>query len=372
MLEELVVAVPGGAETVDALAARLHELGVAGWLVDGAVLGHDGWVVARVVADEEGALAAGDDGWELLEIDDLRAALAATWPDVQVDDVVVDGQDVVGPLCQSRRAPLHEVAFATSKSMHLDLEATFEKVTLASVQMGPKLLFSRVQPIEGPEHELLDAFTTARGGSVVLWRRDPHLVLQVLHRSTEVDLHVWGPLWSPFGPDHDDLRDDLRAEQGDAAEVGRVLGLSAESVEALDGLMRSAMPPLHELCHVLGLPDEAALVLSGECAVEELPGAVLHRPQTPMAAIRTAMRPTEDDPEWVRWLDTGAREVRPWYVASSLVSAAYGGWLVAASRRSGSRTRRRVGVALVLATAIDLPVRIWLRDRRPADGPARR
>jgi hypothetical protein len=373
MLEELVLAVPGGAETVDALAARLAELGLVGWVVDGATLGHDGWVVARVAADDEGALAAGDDGWVLLEVDDLRAALAMTWPDAQVDDVVVAGQDVVGPLCQSGRARLHEVAFASAQGMGLDLEATFQKLTLASVRMGSKLLFSRVQPIEGPEHELLDVFSTARGGSVVLWRREPYLVLQVMRRSVGVALHVWGPAWTPFGPETDDLRAELGPERGDAAEVGQVLGLPDDAVRSLDGLMDAdEAPALNELCRVLGLPDEAALVLSGEWAVEELPDAVVHRPLAPAEAIRAALRPSEDDPAWVRWLDEGAREVRPWYVASSLISAAYGGWLVAASRRGGSRARGRVGVALVLGTAIDLPVRLWLRDRRPADGPAGR
>jgi hypothetical protein len=366
VLDELVLAVPGGADDVSVLAARLDDLGLAGWVVDGASLGHDGWVVARVVADDEGPLTAGDDGWELLEVDDLRAALAVTWPEAQVDDVVVDGQDVVGPLCSSDRAPLHEVAFATSRGMMLDLEATFEKVTLASVRMGSRLLFSRAQPIEGPEHELLDVFTTAKGGSVVLWRREPHLVLQVMHRSTGAELHVWGPAWTPVGPDRDDLRDELRPARGDALEIGRVLGLPEASVGALDELLRGDVPPLNRLCQVLGLPDEAALVLSGECAVDELPGAVLHHPQTPMEAMRTAMRPSEDDPAWVRWLDTGAREVRPWYVASSLASAAYGGWLVASSRPDGRarRSRRAAGVVLVLGTAVDLPVRWWLRRRR--------
>ena len=367
MLDELVVAVPGGAESVGVLAARLDELGLAGWVVDGAVLGHPGWVVARFAGDVEGALAAGDDGWELLEPDDLRAALAETWPEVQVDDVVVDGQDVVGPLCVSGRAPLQEVAFATARGMRLDLEASLRHLTLAAVRVGPKLLFSRATPIDGSELELLDVFTTARGGSVVLWRRGPYLVLQVLHRSEGVELHVWGPTWTPFGPERDDVRDEMRPERGDAVEIGRVLGLPADSVRALDEMMRvEEPPPLNRLCEGLGLPDEAALVLSGECSVEELPGAVVHRPLTTVETIRAAMRPSEDDPAWMRWLDAGAREVRPWYVASSLASAAYGARLVTTSRPGGRarRSRRATGVVLVLATAVDLPVRWWLKRRR--------
>jgi hypothetical protein len=42
VLEDLVIAVPGGADAVDLLATRLEELGLVGWVIDGARLGHDG------------------------------------------------------------------------------------------------------------------------------------------------------------------------------------------------------------------------------------------------------------------------------------------------------------------------------------------
>jgi hypothetical protein len=373
MLEDLVIAVPGGADTVDVLLARLEELGLTGWVIDGARLGHDGWVLARVAADDEGAVASGDDGdWTLLEIDDLRDALAATWPAAQVGDVVIDGQAVVGPLCSSRSARLHEVAFATARGMGLDVEATVEKLVLAEVRMGPKILFARVQPIEGPEHELIDVFTTARGGSAVLWRRDPHLVLQVLQGREEAELHVWEPGWTPVGPEDDDeIRALLRPVTGDADEIARVLGLPARSVAPLRQLLDGETPPLNQLCDVLGLPDVAARVLSGECAVEELPGAVIHRPTTWAATMRAAMRPSDDDPKWVRWTDEGARELRPWYVVSSLATIVGGGALAASWRAGGSRGWGLVGSVMALGSIVDLPVRWWLKRRRDqtTDGP---
>jgi hypothetical protein len=373
MLEDLVIAVPGGADTVDVLLARLEELGLTGWVIDGARLGHDGWVLARVAADDEGAVASGDDGdWTLLEIDDLRDALAATWPATQVGDVVIDGQVVVGPLCSSRSARLHEVAFATARGMGLDVEATVEKLVLAEVRMGPKILFARVQPIEGPEHELIDVFTTARGGSVVLWRRDPHLVLQVLQGREEAELHVWEPGWTPVGPEDDDeIRALLRPVTGDADEIARVLRLPARSVAPLRELLGGETPPLNQLCDVLGLPDVAARVLSGECAVEELPGAVIHRPTTWAAMMRAAMRPSDDDPAWVRWTDEGARELRPWYVVSSLATIVGGGALAASWRARGSRGWGLVGSVMALGSIVDLPVRWWLKRRRDqtTDGP---
>jgi hypothetical protein len=366
MLEDLVIAVPGGADTVDVLRARLEELGLVGWVIDGARLGHDGWVLARVAADDEGPVALDANGdWMLLELDDLRDALVATWPSAQVGDVVIGGQDVIGPLCSSRSARLHEVAFAPSKGLGLDLEASMEKLTLAEVRMGEKTLFARVQPIEGLEHELVDVFTTAKGGAVVLWRREPHLVLQVLHGREETELHVWEPAWTPVGPEDDDeIRGLLRPATGDADEIARVLRLPARSVPSLRELLGGETPPLNQLCDVLGLPDVAARVLSGECAVEELPGAVIHRPTTWAATMRAAMRPSDDDPAWVRWTDEGARELRPWYVVSSLATIVGGGALAASWRAGGSRGWGLVGSVMALGSLVDLPVRWWLKRRR--------
>jgi hypothetical protein len=374
VLEDLLVAVPGGADDVDHLVLRLEALGLTGWVVDGARLGRGGWVLARVAADDEGAVATDDDGdWTLLEIDDLRDALAATWPGVQVGDVVIDGEDVVGPLCSSRSARLHEVAFATARGMRLDLEASLQKLTLAEVRMGARTLFARAQPIEGPEHELIDVFTTAKGGSVVLWRRDPHLVLQVLRGSKEVELHVWEPAWTPVGSSGDDeIRDFLRPVVGDADAIARALRLPAESIAPLRALLDREMPPLNQLCDVLGLPDEAVQVLSGECAVEELPGAVIHEPKTRIAAMRESARPSADDPAWMRWADTGARELRPWYVVSSLVSIAGGAALVVAWRAGRSRIWGVLGAFLAVGSLVDLPVRWWLRRRRDRTPAGRR
>jgi hypothetical protein len=366
MLEELLVAVPGGADDLARLVARLDDLGLVGWAVDGAQLGHDGWLIARLATDDDGLLAVDGNGdLQLLEVDDLHAALTADGSGVQVGDVVIGGHELVGPLCQSPATRLHEVAYATARGLGLDLEASMERLTLAEVRTGDKALFARVQPITGSEHELVDVFTTAKGGSVVLWRREPYVVLQVMSGRTESELHVWGPAWSPVGSGtFDELRDLLRPVEGDAAAIVAALDLPAGSVARLRALLDRPSPPLGELCDVLGLPDEAAWVISGECAVEDLPGAVLHEPKGFATALRDVMRPSDDDPAWVRWVDDGARELRPWYVASNVVSIAAGGAMVAAWRSGRSRAWGVVGVLTVLGSAIDLPVRWELRRRR--------
>lgn len=365
MLEPLVIAVPGGSDAVDLLRARLEKQGLLGWVIDGARLGHVGWVLARVAADDEGALAADGDEWALLEIDDLHAELATTWPQAQVGEVVIDGQDVVGPLCQSPASRLHEVAFATTKGLGLDLEASIEKVSLAEARRGRKTLFARVQPIEGPEQALVDVFSTAKGSSVILWRRDPHLVLQVLRRSKEIELHVWEPAWTPVGrDDQDELRDLLRPVTGDAAKIAKVLDLPSDSVVALRALLRHRTPDLDRVCELLGMPDEAARVLNGECAVEDLPGAVVHEPKKLTSAMREAMRPSDDDPAWVRWFDGGARELRPWYVMSSLVTIAFGSAMAVSWAHGGSAFWGVVGVVVGVGSVVDLLVRWLLRRRR--------
>lgn len=366
MLEDLLVAVPGGPESVDLWVARLEDLGVVGWAIDGARLGHEGWLLARIAADEDGALVTDDDGdLQLLELDDLADALAETWPEVQVGEVLIGGQEVLVPLCRADGGRLHEVAFANAKGMRLDLEASMEKLTLAEVRIGSKTLFSRVRPVDGDEYQLVDVFSTAKGGSIVLWRRDPHLVLQVLRGSSEVELHVWEPAWTPVGAaEHDALRDELRPAQGDAAQIAEVLDLPPESIVALSALLARQSPPLRDVCDLLGLPTEALMVISGECAVEDLPGAVVHEPKTMMAALRAVMTPSDDDPAWVRGYYEGGRELRPWYVVSNLLWAAFGLVLVGLWRRGGARVWGVLGLVTAVSTAVELPVRWWLKRRR--------
>ncbi|WP_456696358.1 hypothetical protein [Aeromicrobium sp. P5_D10] len=265
--DSLTVAVPGDAEAVEPLKSRLEELGVGGWIIDGADVAYPGWVLARVVGHED------------LTTDDLRDRLTVTWPDVRVDEVEVANGSIVGPAGPSPAEPLHEVGVARTRGLGLDFEAEFEEVRLAEVRTGERSVFARVQPFEGADHELIEVFTTAKRGSVVLHRRGGRVVLHVLRRSKAVELHVWEPCWTPVGgEDFDKLRRDLLPSPADAAQILTVLELPPESIGPLRALMSRESPPLDELCEILELPTEALRVISGECAVEGLPGAVVHEP----------------------------------------------------------------------------------------------
>lgn len=370
MLEDLVIAVPGDAQSLERFQAKLDQLGLIGWVIDGASLTYPGWLLARVAAGEEEAMLASAGG-EISSVpyEELRAALAADWPQVQVGSVVINEVEVHGPTCESSASALHEVAVARRKGLGLDLEAGLEKLALAEVRVGEQAVFARVKPL-GDEQELLDVFTTAKGISVVLWRRDPHVVLQVMKRSKPVHLHVWEPSWTPFGATgFDEVRAFLRPAEGDAAQIVKDLGLAQETVVSIRAMMRRASPPLDQLCELLAVPHEAYRVISGECAVEDLPDAVIYQPEKMSKVIRQAIKSSDDDPAWVRWVDEGARELKWWYLAGNaafLVLCIRG----VVSWRDGGSTFWGIAAATgVVATIVDTAVRAFhKRRRRPSAG----
>lgn len=261
----LTVAVPGYAATVTQLKSRLEEMGLAGWIIDGACVAYPGWVLARLALNNEP------------DTDELRAQLVVTWPDVRLDEVEVSSGVIVGPAGPSSSAPLCEVGVARTKGLGLDVEAECERMRLAEVRSGERSVFARARPFKGPEHALIDVFSTAKGGSVLLQRRGPRVVLHVLKGGDVVAVHVWEPTWTAVGgDDFDELRVGLLPAAVDAAEIVDVLQLSSESVMPLRELMSRESPPLDGLCALLRLPPEVVRVLSGEYAVEKLPGAVVH------------------------------------------------------------------------------------------------
>lgn len=263
--DSLTVAVPGDAEAVEPLKSRLEELGVGGWIIDGADVAYPGWVLARVVGHED------------LTTDDLRDRLTVTWPDVRVDEVEVANGSIVGPAGPSPAEPLHEVGVARTRGLGLDFEAEFEEVRLAEARTGERSVFARVRPFEGPDHALIEVFSTAEGGSVLLRRRGARVVLHVLKDGDVVAVHVWEPNWAAVGGgDFDELRVGLLPPAADVAEIVDVLLLPSESVMPLRELMSRESPPLDGLCGLLRLPPEVVRVLSGEHVVEKLPDAVVH------------------------------------------------------------------------------------------------
>lgn len=358
MLEDLMIAVPGGADTVEKLIAELTRLGLVGWAIDGSRLGHDDWVLARVASDDEGAFVASVDGdLQLLEVGTLRGELVQRWPGAQVGEI-----DLGDP--GAARGEVHEVAVTPAVNLMLPLVANRIEGAIAEADVDDCLIIARVEPDADGGEALAAALANAKGASTVLWHEVGMTGLLVLRRGKVVAAHTWQPDWLPVGDRaQDDLRQALKWGEGDAAEIVDVLELSPDAAAALQDLMQGDVPSPHELCDVLGVPEEARCVFAGEGSVGEIPGAVIHEPQGFTAAMRDVAKPSDYDPSWVRWVDAGERELKWWFVLTRLafliicVSAVWT-WL-----HGGSVVMGLLGLVAGVVVIVDLG-RKWMSKRR--------
>ncbi|MFI5425692.1 hypothetical protein [Aeromicrobium sp. UC242_57] len=333
------------------LTSKLEDLGCVGWIIDGARVDYPGWVLARLVLTDEQDASA------------LRAQLAVTWPEVRIDEVEVSSVPTIAPSRVPSSAPLHEVAVARTKGLGLDFEAEFEKVCLAEARVAEKSVFARVQPVAAGE-QLLEVFTSAKGGSVVLWRRGRRLVLALLRRSKVVGFHVWEPQWSPLGGDRSgEIRTAMLGPTVDAAQVVDVLEPAPQLADSLCALMHRESPPFDELCALLELPTEAMSVISGECSVEGLPGAVIHTPEGMRSPDGELVELSDDDPKWISLLEEGARELKWWYLAWNVVIFVVFVGLIMRWVDGGSGFWGLLGASGVVLTAKNL-FDLWAARRR--------
>lgn len=385
MNELIAVGVP--TSDVGAVRRALEERGLAGHVLDAVALGFPGWVVARVAAvdDEVLVLKGPEVPEECRTADDLAADLGATWPGTQVDVLEIEGVEPMFPLLLSPDLPATTVAVAPAGDLMLGVFAQVSRSTIHTLRVDDRLVVG-IAPgdtmVDGPEPAddgepaagavtleddvLVDALVNARGVAVVLWRRGPCTGLHLLRRGKHRHAHVWEPTWTAFGhPDLDGLRSDLRPVEGDAAVIAGLLDLPEDEVVALRALLRREDPDLAEVARLLRLPSEVTDVLAGRITVADLPGAVEERPPS----FREMMAPSEHDPRWMRVLDGGARELRPWYVVSALVWIAVCVWLVVGWRGGGSTSWGVVGLVTGLAQVLDLVVRWVARRRRGRTGP---
>lgn len=351
------VAVPGASP--EDLAAALEQLHVVGSAIDGASLGIDGVAVARLVGGDDDVLVMRDDDThaESITAATVLAHLAFRWPDAMVGDAAVDEYELCWPILVVRG--LRTVAVTPPADLMLPLFAKSAGVALHEARVGDRLLVGIADGHELPVDVLVDVLANAKGRSVVLWRTDTHTGLHVMKRSKHAEAHMWEPSWTPFGhPALDELRDP--GLTGDAAAIGKLLDLSAADIVSLRAMLRRPQADLAALVDLLDLPSVVVDVLEGRTTVAELPGGTMPEAK---GLIATAVQGSEYDPAWVRWVERGSRELRPWYVISSLLSIVLGVAMVVAWRSGGSAFWGVLGLVITLGTVIDLPVR-WSRKRR--------
>lgn len=358
---QVPVVVPGA--SIDALARALAGLGLVGSVVDGSALGLGGVTVARVVGDDDVALVVGEDG----ESDDIEARavldrLEAQWPGALWGTAAAEAHDLQWPVMGGR--PARTVAVTPPADLMLGVIARDDAIVVHEARVGDRVLVGTAHDHALTADVLVHLLVNAKGRSVVLWRSGGHAGLEVLKRGKLAASHVWEPTWTPFGmAGAAGLRDP--GVTGDAAAIGSLLGLADHDVVSLRALMRREVD-VDALARLLGLPHEAVEVLEGRTTVAELPGGSVVEPVSGREIVRQAFRPSEHDPAWIRWYDRGARELRPWYVLSSLLSSLIGVLFVIRWTAGGSAFFGVVGLVLVVGTAVDLAARWWRRRKRRA------
>ncbi len=360
MLEFVPVAVPGA--DLDAVGARLSAHHLVGAVIDGAELGVDGYVLARIVGDSDGGLVSDHDHDPSTDVDELMAELGSAWPGTLVGAPSADGWSLTWPVVLEPPR-LHTVAVTPPTDLMLSVVAGSTGLTLHEARVDDRVLVGIAEVTDLHPSVLVDVLVNAKGRSVVMWRAGAHAGVHVMKRGKHAHAHLWEPAWTPFGhPDLDDLRDPGVA--GDAAAIGTLLDLSDTDIVSLRAMMRRPRPDLDALAQLLHLPAEAVDVLEGRTRVVDLPGGGVPEPLTWKQEVVRLAQGSEHDPAWMRWYDAGARDLRPWYVVSSLVSLAVGVVLLTGRLVGDSTFWVVVGLVLVLGTAIDLPWRWWRRRRR--------
>ncbi len=355
------VVVPGA--SADELSACLQQLHLVGSVIDGSKLGVRGVAVARIVGDEHSLLVVEDfhSPTETSESSVLEH-VAGRWTNAVLGDAAAEAYELTWPVVPV--GSFRTVAVTPPADLMLSLFAKGADVTLHEARVGECLLVGLGDGHDLYPDVLVDVLTNAKGRSVVLWRTDAHVGLHVMNRGKHAESHLWEPTWNPFGhTDLDDLRDP--GVIGDAAAMGSLLGLTGADIVSLRALMRQPSPDLPILADLLGLPSEVVDVLEGRTTVADLPTGSIPEPRSFKRELVYATRASEHDPAWFRWIDTGFRELKPWYIGGSLLTIVIGVVFVVDWIGGGSAFRGVVGLVLALWTAIELPLRWWRKRRRP-------
>lgn len=355
------IAVPGA--DLEAVVLRLGEMGLAGAAVDGHRLGLHDVVVTRVIGGEDDVwvLRGPDDEDQVIALDELTRDLADRWPGTLVGSDFFDRHAVLDPILVSTDVPRATVAVTPRADLMLGVFAKATGTTFHEAVVDDRLVVDMNGGSSVVLDGLVDALVNARGRSVVLWKVGDHVALHAMRKGHHAAAHVWTSSWAPFGhPDLDDLRDPEIT--GDAAVFGDVLGLSPPQVVDLRAMMRRETPDLAQLAQILDLPPVVVDVLDRTISVADLPGAVLAEPRS----LRDSMRGSEHDPAWMKSFEAGPRELRPWYLMTSLLTLLLGVFLLIGWLAGGSAFWGVIGLVLTAGTVIDVPIRWRLKRRRAA------
>jgi hypothetical protein len=380
--EEAIEHVP--AATLSEVADALGQLGVPADLLDGAVLGAPGWVVARTVGWSDGRIVrwAPDENpangpYPTLSSDDVATYLAHEL-DVAcriASDLEIPGEtpgdDAIGLVIERRSGAV----VGGIRSTDMPRLAHLMRSDLWFAQIGGASIIAGVDPAADLETVIVSPSTTANIG---LKRNGPWRRMGLVRNGRIITAHEWGPQWFRVDPsggaDHDStvltlIDEYFDVPAADPADIAEQFDLSPARSEQLTALLDDvdADDPFTSLMRLLELPVEAAEVAEGWLPPADLPDVRRVIEQTNVKAMWSSITtsPTESGPlnDLQRlWVDRP-----PAYWALAIAETGACAAAAAIALHGGSRPvptwRRRAGyvlVGLALVNALDLAVpRRW-------------
>lgn len=309
--EDAIEHVPSA--TSDEVADVLLQLGIPAEVLDGAVLGAPGWIVARTLGWSDGRVLR----WAPDE-----NPVSGPYPSLTRDDVAT----YLGRAL--------DVACSVGEELELPDETHGDDEVGLVIHRRSGAVVGHLRPMDAPHLARAAGaalwFTTIDGASIVAavdatadlgavatypsrsaqvglerngaWRR-----MGIMRDGTVLAAHEWGPRWTRVEPSEGvdpeadvtvlvlDFYDPPRA---DPLPLAREFGLGAAETAQLQGLLDDADrdDPFTDVLRLLGLPEEAAEVAEGWLDPADLPGVRHVVPQTLVRSMWSSLvsGPSED------------------------------------------------------------------------------
>lgn len=386
------------AATLGEVAEVLIQLGVPADLLDGAVLGAPGWVIARTVGWSDGRIVrwAPDENpvngpFPTLSSDDVATYLSRAI-DVScrvASDLEIPGhslgEDAVGLIIEQRSGAV----VGGMRSTDLPWLAHQVSSDLWFTQIDGTSIVTGVDPATDLEPVVTSASPVPNVG---LERNGPWRRMGLVRSGAIVTAHQWGPQWfrvDPSGgadPDSDVLTlvdDYFDAPSADAEDIAQEFNLGPAQTDQLADLLddADADDPFTTLLRLLDLPVEAAEVAEGWLPPADLTDVRRVEAQSMAGAFWSSLTTVPTEPGVLNDLQRmWIQRPRSYWVLTIAEAALCLGGAVALLRapRSGAsrypRLRRAGGRALAataVLNALDMAVPRRWRGHGATSEPAR-
>lgn len=382
------------AATLGEVAEVLVQLGVPADLLDGAVLGAPGWIVARTVGWSDGRIVrwAPDENpvngpYPTLSSDDVATYLSRAI-DVScrvASDLEIPGEtpgdDAVGLVIEQRSGAV----VGGMRSTDLPRLAHLASSDLWFTQIDGASIVAGVEPATDLEPVVTCASAVPNIG---LERNGPWRRMGLVRSGAIVTAHQWGPQWFRVDPSGgaDEASDVLAlvddyfdAPSADAEDIAQEFHLSPAQTDLLADLLddADADDPFTTLLRLLGLPVEAAEVAEGWLPPADLPGVRRVVAQPYVRAMWSSLTTVPTEPGrindlqrlWIRrpalyWVLSVAETLACAGGALALLRTPSAGATPQGARPTPQRTGLRRAAGWVLAVAAVLTVADMAVPRR--------